>query len=163
MHRTKFPWGCVGNLAGANFSLFCPDIDECRVMGNLCKNGQCINTLGSYNCICKPGYTNDISSTQCVGKAVISPSELPLYGPFSYHAGLQFSFLLSSKELKLRGWTAHTLLWKKCSPSLSVSSSPLMEFRATLTLSFSLSLTRSVSPHPLLPRCGWVHTGTKAL
>uniref|UniRef100_A0A8D3E1D9 Fibrillin 1 n=1 Tax=Scophthalmus maximus TaxID=52904 RepID=A0A8D3E1D9_SCOMX len=42
------------------------DIDECRVMGNLCKNGQCINTLGSYNCICKPGYTNDISSTQCV-------------------------------------------------------------------------------------------------
>ncbi|XP_065808853.1 fibrillin-1 [Labrus bergylta] len=42
------------------------DIDECRVMGNLCKNGQCINTLGSYSCTCKPGYTNDISSTLCV-------------------------------------------------------------------------------------------------
>uniref|UniRef100_A0A665X316 Fibrillin-1 n=1 Tax=Echeneis naucrates TaxID=173247 RepID=A0A665X316_ECHNA len=42
------------------------DIDECRVMGNLCKNGQCINTLGSYHCICKPGYTTDISSTLCV-------------------------------------------------------------------------------------------------
>ncbi|XP_069561799.1 fibrillin-1 [Brachyistius frenatus] len=42
------------------------DIDECRVMGNLCKNGQCINSLGSYNCICKPGYTTDISGTLCV-------------------------------------------------------------------------------------------------
>ncbi|KAM4593063.1 fibrillin-1 isoform 1-T1 [Odontesthes bonariensis] len=42
------------------------DIDECRVMGNLCKNGQCINTLGSYTCVCKTGYTTDITSTRCV-------------------------------------------------------------------------------------------------
>ncbi|RXN16421.1 fibrillin-1 [Labeo rohita] len=42
------------------------DIDECKVMGNLCKNGQCLNTLGSFSCVCKPGYTSDISSTQCV-------------------------------------------------------------------------------------------------
>ncbi|XP_005746909.1 fibrillin-1 isoform X1 [Pundamilia nyererei] len=42
------------------------DIDECRVMGNLCRNGQCINSLGSYSCICKPGYTADITGTQCV-------------------------------------------------------------------------------------------------
>ncbi|XP_073320826.1 fibrillin-1 isoform X2 [Pagrus major] len=42
------------------------DIDECRVMGNLCKNGQCINNLGSYSCTCKPGYTTDISGTLCV-------------------------------------------------------------------------------------------------
>uniref|UniRef100_A0AAY4CEM9 Fibrillin-1 n=1 Tax=Denticeps clupeoides TaxID=299321 RepID=A0AAY4CEM9_9TELE len=42
------------------------DIDECRVMGNLCKNGQCVNTLGSYKCICKPGYTTDITGTVCV-------------------------------------------------------------------------------------------------
>ncbi|KAM9409241.1 fibrillin-1 isoform 1-T1 [Pholidichthys leucotaenia] len=42
------------------------DIDECRVMGNLCKNGQCINTLGSYNCLCKPGYAPDITGRQCV-------------------------------------------------------------------------------------------------
>nr|XP_061796796.1 fibrillin-1-like [Nerophis lumbriciformis] len=42
------------------------DIDECRVMGNLCKNGQCVNSLGSYKCICKNGYTTDITSTKCV-------------------------------------------------------------------------------------------------
>ncbi|XP_036073377.1 fibrillin-1 isoform X2 [Oryzias melastigma] len=47
------------------------DIDECRVMGNLCKNGQCVNSIGSYKCICKPGYTTDITATQCVGKAEV--------------------------------------------------------------------------------------------
>uniref|UniRef100_A0AAY5ENB4 Fibrillin-1 n=1 Tax=Electrophorus electricus TaxID=8005 RepID=A0AAY5ENB4_ELEEL len=41
-------------------------IDECKVMGNLCKNGQCVNTLGSYKCTCKPGYAPDISGTICV-------------------------------------------------------------------------------------------------
>ena len=52
----------------ADSLLFFSDIDECRVMGNLCRNGQCINTLGSYNCNCKPGYTTDMTGTQCVGK-----------------------------------------------------------------------------------------------
>ncbi|XP_043990670.1 fibrillin-1 isoform X1 [Gambusia affinis] len=51
---------------GPGFTTDGRDIDECRVMGNLCKNGRCLNTLGSYNCVCKPGYTTDISGTQCV-------------------------------------------------------------------------------------------------
>uniref|UniRef100_W5N6L7 Fibrillin 1 n=1 Tax=Lepisosteus oculatus TaxID=7918 RepID=W5N6L7_LEPOC len=42
------------------------DIDECRVIGGLCRNGQCVNSIGSYSCICKPGYTTDISGTSCV-------------------------------------------------------------------------------------------------
>ncbi|KAG5270641.1 hypothetical protein AALO_G00194930 [Alosa alosa] len=42
------------------------DIDECKVMGNLCKNGQCVNSLGSYSCVCKTGYTPDIIGTLCV-------------------------------------------------------------------------------------------------
>lgn len=50
--------------------LFWPtDIDECKVMPNLCTNGQCINTMGSFRCFCKVGYTTDISGTSCVGKA----------------------------------------------------------------------------------------------
>ncbi|XP_059498675.1 fibrillin-2 [Stegostoma tigrinum] len=42
------------------------DIDECKVMPNLCLNGQCINTLGSYRCLCKLGYTTDITGTACI-------------------------------------------------------------------------------------------------
>uniref|UniRef100_A0A663MUT8 Fibrillin 2 n=1 Tax=Athene cunicularia TaxID=194338 RepID=A0A663MUT8_ATHCN len=48
--------------------IFCTDIDECKVMPNLCRNGQCINTMGSFRCFCKVGYTTDISSTSCIGK-----------------------------------------------------------------------------------------------
>lgn len=44
------------------------DIDECRTIPDLCKNGLCINTLGSYRCVCNKGYKADKSGTQCVGK-----------------------------------------------------------------------------------------------
>lgn len=53
-----------------NLHVFCADIDECKVMGNLCKNGRCVNTQGSYQCVCNPGYTTDITSTICVGEWV---------------------------------------------------------------------------------------------
>lgn len=34
-----------------------PDIDEC-LLANPCGNGaQCINTDGSYKCLCTPGWT----------------------------------------------------------------------------------------------------------
>lgn len=44
------------------------DIDECRVLPNLCKNGQCINTIGSFRCHCNLGYTTDFTGTTCIGK-----------------------------------------------------------------------------------------------
>lgn len=44
------------------------DIDECRTIPDLCKNGLCINTLGSYRCVCNKGYKADKTGTQCVGK-----------------------------------------------------------------------------------------------
>lgn len=50
------------------FNIFHTDIDECKVMLNLCRNGQCINTMGSFRCFCKVGYTTDISGTSCNGK-----------------------------------------------------------------------------------------------
>uniref|UniRef100_A0A8V5GRL6 Uncharacterized protein n=1 Tax=Melopsittacus undulatus TaxID=13146 RepID=A0A8V5GRL6_MELUD len=44
------------------------DIDECKVLPNLCKNGQCINSIGSFRCHCRLGYTADITGTACVGE-----------------------------------------------------------------------------------------------
>lgn len=43
------------------------DINECTVMPDLCKNGQCINTIGSFRCHCNVGYTTDFTGTSCIG------------------------------------------------------------------------------------------------
>ena len=45
---------------------FLPDIDECKSDSHVCHvNANCINTLGSYNCTCRPGYTGN--GTNCTG------------------------------------------------------------------------------------------------
>ncbi|XP_011945515.1 PREDICTED: fibrillin-2 isoform X5 [Cercocebus atys] len=53
------------------------DIDECKVMPNLCTNGQCINTMGSFRCFCKVGYNTDISGTSCIDLDECSQSPKP--------------------------------------------------------------------------------------
>ncbi|XP_026013630.1 fibrillin-2b isoform X1 [Astatotilapia calliptera] len=42
------------------------DINECQVMPDLCRNGQCINTIGSFRCHCNVGYKADFTATSCV-------------------------------------------------------------------------------------------------
>ncbi|PKU36869.1 hypothetical protein llap_12825 [Limosa lapponica baueri] len=51
---------------GPGYSTDGRDIDECKVLPNLCKNGQCINSIGSFRCHCRLGYTADITGTACV-------------------------------------------------------------------------------------------------
>ncbi|CDQ92861.1 unnamed protein product [Oncorhynchus mykiss] len=73
-------------LAGtAGYRKLCPhgpgyatdgmDIDECKVIPDTCKNGRCINTMGSYRCHCKLGYTSTITGMACVDldECVMSP------------------------------------------------------------------------------------------
>lgn len=57
-------------------SVFCnrsslPDINECQVMPDLCRNGQCINTIGSFRCHCNVGYKADFTATSCVGTSAL--------------------------------------------------------------------------------------------
>lgn len=37
-------------------NLVATDIDECRIMPFLCRNGRCRNTIGAFNCECADGY-----------------------------------------------------------------------------------------------------------
>ncbi|XP_067332079.1 latent-transforming growth factor beta-binding protein 1 isoform X2 [Channa argus] len=43
----------------------CQDLDECQLHG-VCPNGNCVNTVGSYRCMCKPGYIPDPTLTTCI-------------------------------------------------------------------------------------------------
>lgn len=40
------------------------DVDECERQP--CGNGTCKNTVGSYNCLCYPGFQNSHNS-DCIG------------------------------------------------------------------------------------------------
>lgn len=44
---------------------FCQDLDECQLQG-VCPNGNCLNTIGSYRCMCKPGFVPDSTLTTCI-------------------------------------------------------------------------------------------------
>ncbi|XP_047463092.1 latent-transforming growth factor beta-binding protein 3 isoform X5 [Mugil cephalus] len=44
-------------------STHCQDINECSMQG-VCQNGDCLNTLGSFKCSCKFGYT--LERNRCV-------------------------------------------------------------------------------------------------
>ncbi|XP_042288938.1 latent-transforming growth factor beta-binding protein 1 isoform X4 [Thunnus maccoyii] len=48
-------------------SSHCQDLDECQLQG-VCPNGNCLNTVGSFRCMCKPGYVPDPSLTTCISK-----------------------------------------------------------------------------------------------
>lgn len=55
------------------------DVDECQIHG-VCLNGRCLNTVGSYRCLCNPGYIPDPTLTICICKYC---SLTQLLSPFS--------------------------------------------------------------------------------
>lgn len=63
------------------YSIDGSDINECSILPDLCKHGTCLNTLGSYRCICNKGFQVDASGTHCIGKT-LSPElyYIPYYG-----------------------------------------------------------------------------------
>jgi hypothetical protein len=47
------------------------DINECEEYENLCQNGHCTNTFGSFMCLCNDGFRLDESNALCVGRLYI--------------------------------------------------------------------------------------------
>ena len=62
--------------------LFLIDVDECTASSSMChENAFCNNTLGSYNCTCKPGYYGDGKTCKDkVGRCLHNSSFLSLNG-----------------------------------------------------------------------------------
>ncbi|XP_055369679.1 latent-transforming growth factor beta-binding protein 1-like [Betta splendens] len=49
----------------------CVDVNECLLLG-LCENGICVNTRGSYSCVCSAGFILDATHGICISHSVIS-------------------------------------------------------------------------------------------
>lgn len=48
----------------------CEDINECNELGpDACFNGECVNTVGSYECECPPGSIVDNTGRVCIGRS----------------------------------------------------------------------------------------------
>lgn len=44
------------------------DLNECQLSDNLCRNGQCVNMPGTYQCSCDTGYQATPDRQGCVGE-----------------------------------------------------------------------------------------------
>lgn len=62
VHACSFTWVLLSCVSSPR-----ADIDECVLGIGICgTNGVCMDTFGSYTCVCDPGYTGN--GTECVSK-----------------------------------------------------------------------------------------------
>ena len=48
--------------------LYTVDMDECRSIPGLCRNGECENVIGSFRCRCPPDFQLSESGRECRGE-----------------------------------------------------------------------------------------------
>lgn len=69
--------GCAAGFRLTQDGVTCVDVDECEGWSPGVCSQLCINTIGSYQCACKPGYIMDVDGHQCT---VTGKSECSLIG-----------------------------------------------------------------------------------
>ncbi|XP_039986751.1 latent-transforming growth factor beta-binding protein 1-like [Xiphias gladius] len=65
----------------------CVDVNEC-LQPWLCENGICVNTMGSYSCVCRAGFILDASHGICISQSVISEEKGQCYRVLGSGQGL---------------------------------------------------------------------------
>ncbi len=72
-HRPRLRWYLKKKEIQHNLVLvfkikfwFAADIDECRDRPGICNNGECNNFQGSFQCVCRSGYTLTPGRDSCV-------------------------------------------------------------------------------------------------
>lgn len=62
MLNVASPW------LAAQTALPTTDINECSLSDNLCRNGRCVNVIGTYQCACDSGFQATLDRQGCVGE-----------------------------------------------------------------------------------------------
>lgn len=75
-----------------------PDVDECLAPNGTCEH-ICVNTLGSFQCSCRPGYQLHIDGRTCVGQLVDTHAPLMAIYPLIFS---QQHLISMEKILKLQ-------------------------------------------------------------
>ena len=79
--------------AADSFHLFyLADINECQILLELCRNGRCRNTEGSFTCECADGYTVTSDGESC--RDINECSEVPLLSDYLISYCIYFFLLL---------------------------------------------------------------------
>ena len=50
----------------------CEDVNECQLSDTLCRNGVCVNVVGTYQCSCDTGYQLTPDRQGCVGEYTLT-------------------------------------------------------------------------------------------
>lgn len=59
-NHKQFKVEMAGSYRKKAYTSLLLDVEECTSASHKCpSNADCVNTHGSYNCACKPGYTED--------------------------------------------------------------------------------------------------------
>lgn len=83
--------------------LLLADIDECAELDDVCRDGRCSNTFGSFLCVCPDGYTLDDSQRACIGKLYLLPVICQLSSSYP-PASISFICDLGARKHYRGGW-----------------------------------------------------------
>lgn len=84
--------------------LLLSDLDECVANGRICNNGRCVNTEGSFHCVCNAGFEISADGKNCQGP-LNSESSPNFKGWFSLIATVCEMFTFKG------GWMCYGWYW----------------------------------------------------